>query len=152
MILNTRTILSTTTTNLNNTVLLNIVTLTRNDSSNDLSRTQPHTSNLALARIGLLGLSSTSLQTDTLQRRVILQGWGPTAARALALPTASADLVVGCADDGRTGELAVGGGGQELGCRCRGSEDGLEVEACGEGVCSAGEASGGGGEGAKGGA
>lgn len=143
VILHTRTILGTTTTNLHNTVLLDIVTLTGDNSCNDLAGTQTNTSSLALTRVRLLGLGNTSLQTHTLQRRVVFQGRGPTAASALTLTAASADLVVGCADNGRAGKLTTGSSRQDL--RCLSAEDGLEVEAAGDRGCSVGEAVGRGG-------
>jgi hypothetical protein len=88
-ILHTRTILSTTTTNQNNTVLLDIVayennfvlaiplfqsncnnlTFTRDISRNNLPGTQAHTSNLPLTRVRLLRLGNTSLKTNTLKPR-----------------------------------------------------------------------------------
>lgn len=134
VVLHTRTILGTTATNMHHTVLLDVVALTGDNSCNDLAGTQTNTSNLTLAGVGLLGLGHTSLQTNTLQRRVVLQGWGSSAARALALAAASADLVVGCADNRGAGELAAG---EEL--SRLGAEDGLEVEAAGDWGCAVGE-------------
>lgn len=130
MILDTRTILRPPTPHLHNTVLLNIMTLTGDNSTDNLARTQPNTGHLALARIRLLGLGDTRLDADALQRRVVLQCWGAAAARALATAAPAADLVVGCADDGGAGELAEGGG--------LGTEDGREGEVGGEWVCGCG--------------
>ena len=145
MVLDTRTILSSATTHLNHTMLLNIVALARNDSGNDLARTQAHTSNLALARVGLLGLCDTGLETHALQRRVVLQRRRPATPRALALAAATSNLVVGCADYGGAGELPGQGGEGECGLR---AEDGLE----GEAAWTRGLAGqGGGGQGAEGG-
>lgn len=132
MVLDTGTILSTSATDLNNTVLLDVVTynraislqslnqttvavqvesqsihtFTRNDRSNNLASTQPHTSNLTLSRVGLLGLRNTSLQTHTLERWVILQRRGTTPARLLTNSAALTDLVVCRTDNRRAGELA----------------------------------------------
>lgn len=128
MILDTRTILSTTPTNLNDTVLLDIMSLTRDNGGNDLPRTQPHTGRLALARIRLLRLRDAGLQTHALQRRVVFQRGRARASRTLALATAALHLVVGCPDDRRAGELALAGCLVE-GEGFLGAEDGLEGEA-----------------------
>ena len=124
MVLNTRTILRSATPNLHHTVLLDIMALTRNNRTNNLARTQPDTSDLALAGIGLLGLHDTRLHADALERGVVLQCRRAAAARALAGTAAAADLVVGCADDGGAGELAGEG--------CLGTEDWGEGEVAGD--------------------
>lgn len=145
MVLHTRTILRPTTANLHNTVLLNIMTLTGNNSTDNLAGTQPNSGHLALTRIRLLGLGDTRLDADALEGRVVLQCWGAATARALAAAAAAADLVVGCADDGGAGELAgegrlgaedwgegeVGGDWGGCGCGCAAEGAGCEgAERC----------------------
>ena len=71
MILHTRAILRSATPNLDNAVLLNIMTLTGNNSTNDLAGTQPNSGNLALTRVRLLGLGDTRLDADALEGRVV---------------------------------------------------------------------------------
>lgn len=124
VILHTRTIRSTTPTNLDHTVLLDIVSLAGDDGGNDLARTQPYTGRLALARIGLLGLCDAGLQTHALHRRVIFQRGRARPPRPLAFPAAALHLVVGCADDWRAGESPLTGCLEGEGCL--GAEDGLE--------------------------
>lgn len=108
MILHTRTILRTTTPNLHNTVLLDIMTLTRNNSRHNLARTQPYTSRLTLAGIGLLRLRDPGLDAHALQGGLVSQGGRARSTCALALATPAPDLVVRCADDGGAGEVAFG--------------------------------------------
>lgn len=128
MVLDTGTILSTAPTNLNDTVLLDIMSLPRDNGSNDLSRTQPHAGRLALARVRLLRLRDSRLQAHALQRWVVFQRGRARAACALAFAAAALYLVVGCADDRGAGELALAGCLVE-GEGFLGAENGLEGEA-----------------------
>lgn len=69
MISHTRTILTPAASNQHNTVLLNIMTFSRNICRDDPARTQSHPCGLALCGIGLLGLRDSDLQTDAFERR-----------------------------------------------------------------------------------
>lgn len=126
----TGTILGTTTTNQDNRVLLHIVayaqrmlvvalpcvypssehTFTWDVCPHQLSITQPHPSNLALTRVGLLGLRNSDLDADALHLRTVLQlGRGELAGR-LRLAAATANLVVGGITGGAGAEAACCGG------------------------------------------
>ena len=112
------------------------LTFTRNISSNNLPGTQPHSCHLPLARVRLLRLSNTSLKTNTLQPRRTLQCRRFTATSLLSSADTAPDLVVRSADDRRAGELPLWHGGEtEGGC----AEDGVEVEAGGDGGLFRGE-------------
>lgn len=112
------------------------LTFTRNISSNDLSRTQPHSCNLPLTGVRLLRLGNTSLKTNTLQPRCTLQRRRSTTTSPLSSPNTATDLVVRSADDRRARELPLGHG-SEAGSSC--AEDGVEVEAGGDGGLFRGE-------------
>lgn len=154
MILDTRTILGSAAADMDNTVLLDIVTckqtkisktnsrslsaktktktgpgnnkrtgkkrshtFTRDNRTNNLPRTQPHTSRLPLTRVGLLGLRDTSLETHALHSWVIRERRRPRAAGALSGADTATYLVEGGASNGGTGELATGSGGEGEGGR-----------------------------------
>lgn len=129
-ILHTGTILSTSTTDLDHTMLLDIVAFTRNISSNNLPRTQPHSCHLPLTRVRLLRLGNTSLKTNTLQPRRTLQRRRSTTTSPLSSSNTATDLVVRSADDRRARELPLRHG-SEAGSSC--AEDGVKVEAGGDG-------------------
>lgn len=112
------------------------LTFSRNISSNNLPRTQPHSCNLPLARVRLLRLGDTSLKTNTLQTRRTLQRRRSTATSPLSGTNTAADLVVRSADDRRAGKLPLWHGG-EAGSGC--AEYGVEIEAGGNGGLFRGE-------------
>lgn len=138
MILHTRTILRTATTNLHNTVLLDIMSLARNQGRDNLARAQSYTGGLALAGVGLLGLRDPGLETHALEGGGVFQCWGAGPSCALVLSNAASYLVEGCADDRGAGEGAFAGRLAEgLGEGLLGAEDGLEGES-GRGLASEG--------------
>lgn len=112
------------------------LTFTRNISSNHLPGTQPHSCHLPLTRVRLLRLSDTSLKTNTLQPRRTLQRRRSTTTSLLSSPNTATDLIVRSADDRRARELPLRHG-SEAGCSC--ADDGVEVEAGGDGGLFRGE-------------
>lgn len=86
MIPHTRTILTSSASHQNHTVLLNVVALTR-DIRRDMSAgTQAHTRRLSLAGVGFLGSLDTNFEADALLLRAlrVRQGGGRVMASALA--------------------------------------------------------------------
>ena len=146
MVLHTRTILSSSATNKNNTMLLDIVTyptsssqslsqftwagignakgkksrrehtLPRNISRNNLPTTQPNSRRLPLPRIRLLGLRNPRFQANTLHLRPVHERRRPRSPRTLRNPAPPAHLVVCCLADGRGVELTTEEGGGACCC------------------------------------
>lgn len=108
-------------------MLLNIVALSGDVCRHDVARSQLHTSNLALARVGLLRSHDTHSEADALLGRTVRRGEGGRdgVACSLSLARAAEDLVEGrgtwerrgkaaeCRELlGRRGRRSEGGGGQ----------------------------------------
>jgi hypothetical protein len=108
MVPHTRTILGAPTTHQDDAVLLDVVALAGDVGGNDGSRGQPDTSDLALTRIGLLGLDDTDTQAHTLHGGSfgVGQSGRDGVASALALSCAAQDLHERGVSGGCRGECA----------------------------------------------
>jgi hypothetical protein len=149
MVLNTRAILGSTSTDENHTVLLNIVTytllaqspieltidtrknptFTGNIRRHYLPTAQSYSCSLPLTGVGLLGLRDTRLQADALHLRSTDERGGARAARSLRYTASATDLVVGCLAEGRGGEMTGDRACACASCCCDGggcAEDGLK--------------------------
>lgn len=113
MVSHTGTILGTSATDQDDTVLLNVVALTRNVGSDDGAGRELDTGSLSLAGVGLLGSHDTNSQAHALERRAVGVGQGGRngVARALALSDTAQHLVQGCGAGGRGAEGAERGEG-----------------------------------------
>lgn len=97
VISHTGTILRSTSSNKNHTVLLNIMSLARDIRRNNRTRRELHTSRLSFTRVGLLRSHDTDTQTHALESRAVRIGQrrGDGVACSLALSNAAQDLVEG---------------------------------------------------------
>lgn len=86
----TGTILTASTTNEHNAVLLNVVALTGNVSRNHTSCRQSHTRRFSLARVRLLGPRDSDLEADSLLERGLSlgKGWRHGVSRLLSFSAA----------------------------------------------------------------
>lgn len=94
MVLDSGTILGSTTADEDDTVLLDVVAFTRNISRNHTSTTQSHSGSLSLSRIRLLRLRNTRLETHALQLRPVVQRRRSSLTRGLRHTTSLSDLIV----------------------------------------------------------
>lgn len=101
MISHTRTILTPPTSHHHHTVLLHVMSLTRDICANDLSTAQPHLGRLALPGVRLLGLRDTDFETDAFHLGTADHCGGKRTALRLGGAATFADLVEGCGVDRR---------------------------------------------------